>query len=165
MTMMLPSYATAGRPNPRLMKLRLYIAALALLLIGFGAAEAQPSSSPAVERPCRICHADMFASATQSPHSVLDSAEWQETHGEGLSCLSCHGDVAEHIGAGGRAPVFSFNASKKAVAKNASTSLYGNIVALDESPLKEGLLYVGTDDCLIQVSEDGGANWRKIEQR
>jgi len=51
-----------------------------------------------------------------------------------------------------------------AVAKNASTSFYGNIVALDESPLVEGLLYVGTDDGLIQVSENGGASWRKIER-
>jgi len=50
----------------------------------------------------------------------------------------------------------------EAVAKNASTSLYGNIVAFDESPLQEGLLYVGTDDGLIQVSEDAGATWRKI---
>ena len=48
-----------------------------------------------------------------------------------------------------------------AVAKNASTSLYGNIVTLAESPLREGLLYVGTDDGWIQVTEDGGATWRK----
>ncbi len=47
------------------------------------------------------------------------------------------------------------------IAKNASTSMYGSLVALDESPLVEGLLYVGTDDGLIQVSEDGGENWRK----
>jgi photosystem II stability/assembly factor-like uncharacterized protein len=51
-----------------------------------------------------------------------------------------------------------------AVAKNASTSLYGNIVSLAESPLKEGLLYVGTDDGLVQVSEDGGGHWRKIDR-
>ena len=50
-----------------------------------------------------------------------------------------------------------------AIAKNSSTSFYGNIVALDESPLKEGLLFVGTDDGLIQVSEDAGAHWRKVE--
>ncbi len=53
--------------------------------------------------------------------------------------------------------------SVDAVAKNASTSMYGSIVALDESPLVEGLLYVGTDDGLIQVSEDGGQNWRKTD--
>ena len=51
--------------------------------------------------------------------------------------------------------------SVDAVAKNASTSFYGNIVALAESPAKEGLLFAGTDDGLIQVTEDGGANWRQ----
>jgi len=50
-----------------------------------------------------------------------------------------------------------------AVAKNTSTSFYGNIVSLAESPKKEGLLYAGTDDGLVQVTEDGGANWRKVE--
>jgi len=54
--------------------------------------------------------------------------------------------------------------SVDAIAYDKSTSIYGNIVALDESPLKEGLLYIGTDDGLIQVSEDGGANWRKISE-
>ncbi|MGD8322368.1 MAG: glycosyl hydrolase, partial [Gemmatimonadota bacterium] len=51
-----------------------------------------------------------------------------------------------------------------AVAKNASTTIYGTIVTLDESPVTEGLLYVGTDDGLIQVTEDGGGAWRKIER-
>jgi len=54
--------------------------------------------------------------------------------------------------------------SVDAVAKNASTSFYGNIVSLTESPLIEGLIYIGTDDGLIQVTEDGGENWRKIEK-
>jgi photosystem II stability/assembly factor-like uncharacterized protein len=51
-----------------------------------------------------------------------------------------------------------------AVAKNTSTALYGNLSAIAESPKKEGLLYVGTDDGLIQVSEDGGASWRKVDR-
>lgn len=50
-----------------------------------------------------------------------------------------------------------------AVAKNNSTSFYGNLVALDESPRVEGLLYVGTDDGLVHVSANGGEEWRKIE--
>jgi hypothetical protein len=50
-----------------------------------------------------------------------------------------------------------------AVAKGSSTSWYGNIVSLAESPLQEGLIYVGTDDGLIQITEDGGAHWRKID--
>ncbi|MBR9922647.1 MAG: glycosyl hydrolase [Bacteroidetes bacterium] len=42
-------------------------------------------------------------------------------------------------------------------------STYNTITSLAESPLQEGLIYAGTDDGLIQVTEDGGANWRKIE--
>lgn len=52
--------------------------------------------------------------------------------------------------------------SADAVAKHRSTSIYGNCVALSESPLVEGLLYVGTDDGLVQISEDGGQTWRKV---
>jgi len=51
-----------------------------------------------------------------------------------------------------------------AVAKNQSTSFYGNIVALSESPKKEGLIYVGTDDGLIQVTADGGSSWTKYDK-
>jgi len=51
-----------------------------------------------------------------------------------------------------------------AVAKSASTSFYGNIVSLAESPKKEGLIYVGTDDGLIQVTSDGGGSWTKYEK-
>ena len=51
-----------------------------------------------------------------------------------------------------------------AVAKNQSTSFYGNIVALSESPKNENLLYVGTDDGLIQVSSDAGGSWTKYEK-
>ncbi|MFW5633612.1 MAG: VPS10 domain-containing protein [Erythrobacter sp.] len=44
-------------------------------------------------------------------------------------------------------------------------SQYNTITSIGESPKDENLLYVGTDDGLIQVSEDGGANWRRIEVR
>jgi photosystem II stability/assembly factor-like uncharacterized protein len=54
--------------------------------------------------------------------------------------------------------------SVDAVWKNVFTSPYGTIVALDESPLAEGLLFVGTDDGLVQVTEDGGANWSATGQ-
>lgn len=63
-----------------------------------------------------------------------------------------------------RLPVMGRVWGMDAVAKNASTSYYGNIVSLSESPLKEGLLYAGTDDGLIQISDDGGQTWKKIEK-
>jgi photosystem II stability/assembly factor-like uncharacterized protein len=45
----------------------------------------------------------------------------------------------------------------------AAMSTYNTITSLSESPLQEGLIYAGTDDGLIQITEDGGKNWRKIE--
>ena len=51
-----------------------------------------------------------------------------------------------------------------AIAKHQSTALYGNASALSESPKKEGLIYVGTDDGLIQITENGGKAWRKIDK-
>lgn len=51
-----------------------------------------------------------------------------------------------------------------AIAKHQSTALYGNASALAESPKKEGLIYIGTDDGLIQITEDGGKNWRKVDK-
>lgn len=54
--------------------------------------------------------------------------------------------------------------SMDAVMKNKSTTMYGNIVAFDESPKQEDLLYVGTDDGLLQVSADGGTTWVKHDK-
>lgn len=51
-----------------------------------------------------------------------------------------------------------------AVAKNDSTSQYGTIVSVSESPLVEGLIYVGTDDGMVQITEDGGKNWRGVSE-
>ncbi len=59
-------------------------------------------------------------------------------------------------------PVMGKYWPSNAVAKDVSTSQWGTIVSLAESPIQEGLLYVGTDDGLIQVSEDGGDSWTKI---
>lgn len=42
-------------------------------------------------------------------------------------------------------------------------SNYNTVTSLAESPVQEGLIYAGTDDGIIQVTEDGGASWRKIE--
>ncbi len=41
-------------------------------------------------------------------------------------------------------------------------SNYNTITSLSESPIQEGLLYAGTDDGFIQVSENGGDSWRAI---
>ncbi len=53
--------------------------------------------------------------------------------------------------------------SVDSVAKNRSTSAYGSIVSLAESPKKQGLLMAGTDDGLIQLTLDNGKNWQQVK--
>ena len=43
-------------------------------------------------------------------------------------------------------------------------SQYGTITSLSESPVVEGLLYAGTDDGRIHVSENGGESWRAVDK-
>jgi photosystem II stability/assembly factor-like uncharacterized protein len=50
-----------------------------------------------------------------------------------------------------------------AVWKNVFTNEYGIGVAFSESPFDEKLLFVGSDDGLIQVTKDGGENWEKMD--
>ena len=45
------------------------------------------------------------------------------------------------------------------IAKNDSTSMYGAAIMISESELQEGLIYVGTDDGVINITEDGGESW------
>lgn len=44
---------------------------------------------------------------------------------------------------------------------NGAMSKYATLTTITESPLSEGLLYTGSDDGLIHVSEDGGENWKQ----
>ncbi|MFN5182332.1 MAG: glycosyl hydrolase [Bacteroidota bacterium] len=60
-------------------------------------------------------------------------------------------------------PVMGKVWSMDAVAKNQSTSIYGNLVSLAESPKNENLLFAGSDDGLIHVTTDG-SNWTKSEK-
>jgi len=50
-----------------------------------------------------------------------------------------------------------------AVAKNQSTSFYGTLVSVAESPLVKGLLYTGADDGRLSVSENDGRTWRHVD--
>ncbi len=54
--------------------------------------------------------------------------------------------------------------SVDAVWRNLATSTYGNMVALDESRFVEGLIYTGMDDGRIQITGDGGLEWRAVDE-
>ena len=81
---------------------------------------------------------------------------------QGNSWKAISGDLTRKIDRN-TLPVMGKVWSMDAVAKNKSTTIYGNIVALSESPKQEDLVYVGTDDGLIQITSDAGVNWKKIE--
>ena len=60
-------------------------------------------------------------------------------------------------------PVMGQYWSYDAVQKDVSTSLYGMAVTLVESPVKEDLLYVGTDDGVISITENSGETWTQVK--
>jgi len=45
---------------------------------------------------------------------------------------------------------------------DSGTEYYDTIFAVAESPITKGLLWVGTDDGLIQISRDDGKNWTNV---
>ena len=60
-------------------------------------------------------------------------------------------------------PLLGHTWGPDAVTLGISTSFYGAVTALAASPLRQGLIYAGTDDGLIQVTRDDGAHWTKID--
>ena len=57
-------------------------------------------------------------------------------------------------------PVMGRVWSVDSIAKNVSTSKYGSLIGISESPVQADLLMVGSDDGVISVSNDGGDNWQ-----
>ena len=45
---------------------------------------------------------------------------------------------------------------------NTSVEYYATIFAAQESPLKEGLIWVGSDDGRLHLTKDGGDNWQEV---
>lgn len=101
-----------------------------------------------------------------SPHShtriYLAANKVFRSDDRGDSWQAISGDLTRQIDRN-QLPVMGKVWGADAVAKNQSTSLYGNIIAMSESPRKEGLLYIGTDDGLIQTTSDNGAHWTKYD--
>ena len=105
-------------------------------------------------------NAPLIISPHDSSRLYYGSERLFRSDDRGESWVAVSGDLSRQIDRN-QLEVMGRVWSVDAIAKNMSTSMYGSMIALDESPLTEGLLYVGTDDGLIQVSEDGGQNWRR----
>ena len=81
----------------------------------------------------------------------------------GDSWTAISGDLDQNIDRN-KLPVMGKVWPMDAVAKNGSTSRYGAVVSLDESRLQKGLIYAGTDDGQISVTENDGKDWFQINR-
>ncbi|HEV7241910.1 MAG TPA: glycosyl hydrolase [Thermoanaerobaculia bacterium] len=127
------------------------------------ALDIQPQAGPGMDPPRLNWDSPLIISPHDSNRLYFAAQYLFRSEDRGNSWKAISGDLTRRIDRN-KLPVMGRVWPIDAVAKNTSTSFYGNIVSLSESPLTAGLLYVGTDDGLIQVSEDGGGNWRKIER-
>ena len=102
-----------------------------------------------------------------SPHSntriYAGSQKLYQSDDRGDSWRAISGDLTRQLDRN-KLPLMGRVWPIDAIQKNVSTALYDNISAITESPKQQGLIYVGTDDGLIQVTEDGGKTWRKVEK-
>ena len=58
--------------------------------------------------------------------------------------------------------IMGVSGSQAMTAKNDGVGRWGTIVAVAESPVAPGVLWVGTDDGNLQVSRDGGETWTNV---
>jgi photosystem II stability/assembly factor-like uncharacterized protein len=59
-------------------------------------------------------------------------------------------------------PIMGALPDRNMLSRHDGVQTFGQVVTLAESPMKEGLLYAGTDDGNIQISRDSGKTWKDI---
>ena len=55
--------------------------------------------------------------------------------------------------------------TRQTLSRHDGTSMYSTIVEIGESPLDPNVIYVGTDDGVLQVTRDGGRTWTDLSRR
>lgn len=61
-----------------------------------------------------------------------------------------------------RLPMMGAPTDENTLSRNDGITFYGTITSIAESPLKKGVLYVGTDDGNLQISRDEGRTWKNV---
>jgi photosystem II stability/assembly factor-like uncharacterized protein len=101
-----------------------------------------------------------------SPHSArrlyFAGERLYRSDNRGDSWTAVSGDLTRQLDAT-KIPIMGKVWPADSVAFNQATTTLSTITALDESPLLDGLIYVGTDDGIVQATEDGGNEWRRVE--
>lgn len=123
----------------------------------------QPQAGAGEMQPRWNWDSPVIVSPHQSSRLYFAANRVYRSDDRGDSWTPVSGDLSRQLDRD-KLPVFGKVQPPDAVFKSGSTSLFGNITALCESPKTEGRLYVGTDDGLIQVTDDGGKAWRKVDK-
>jgi len=103
-----------------------------------------------------------------SPHSpsrlYWGSQRMYRSEDRGDSWTAISGDLTRNLDPRTIAIMGKIWDPAETVAYNNATTTLSTIVTMDESPVLEGLLYVGSDDGNLSITEDGGKSWRKTTQ-
>ncbi|MBN1224957.1 MAG: hypothetical protein JXB23_17035 [Candidatus Aminicenantes bacterium] len=62
-------------------------------------------------------------------------------------------------------PVMGLVRNEDTLSRDDGVSDYGTLTTISESPVQSGLIYVGTDDGNVQMTQDGGKNWANLTQK
>jgi photosystem II stability/assembly factor-like uncharacterized protein len=80
---------------------------------------------------------------------------------KGHTWTKISGDLTKHINRDTLPIMGRLWADSEAVLRNSSTNDYGTGMAFDESPLKQGLIWWGSDDNVVAWSDNDGKNWTR----
>ena len=98
-----------------------------------------------------------------SPHSnrvyVASQRLWQSDD-RGNSWTSISGDLTRDVNRY-ELEMMGRVWSVDALYHNGAMSKYSTITGVSESPVRVGIIYTGSDDGIINVTEDGGGTWRR----
>jgi photosystem II stability/assembly factor-like uncharacterized protein len=70
-------------------------------------------------------------------------------------------DLTNNIGRNDR-PIMGVAGTAPMASKHDGAASFSNIITISESPVVPGVLWVGTNDGNVQVSRDGGTNWKNV---
>jgi photosystem II stability/assembly factor-like uncharacterized protein len=62
-------------------------------------------------------------------------------------------------------PIMGVIPNRQTLSLHDGQSSFGQIVTVSESPRRQGVIYVGTDDGVLQVSRDDGKTWKNLSER
>jgi photosystem II stability/assembly factor-like uncharacterized protein len=115
------------------------------------------SGHPAAELEHRFNWTSPLALSPHDPDTLYAGAEMVfKTTDHGMSWTAISGDLT-------RNDKSKQQASGGPLTKDiTSVEYYDTIFALAESPLQKGMIWVGTDDGLVQLTADGGAHWSAV---